>query len=140
MSAGQGHETSFAQVVSEWLGVEPEQVRLVTGDTVRVQAGGGSASARSMRLGSWVTAVAADEIVEKGRRVAAAMLEVSEADVEFASQRFIVRGTDRSVGLFEAVAWRRASPIWSGLSTLMPWAPMDCAMAAKLGFFRLVPT
>ena len=55
MSAGQGHETSFAQVVGEWLGVDPERVRLVTGDTDRVQAGGGSASARSMRLGSWVT-------------------------------------------------------------------------------------
>jgi carbon-monoxide dehydrogenase large subunit len=52
MSAGQGHETSFAQIVSEWLGVDPEQVRPVTGDTERVQAGGGSASARSMRLGS----------------------------------------------------------------------------------------
>ena len=84
MSAGQGHETSFAQVVSEWLGVEPDQVRLVTGDTDRVQAGGGSASARSMRLGSWVIAKAADEIVEKGRRIAAAMLEVAEADIEFA--------------------------------------------------------
>ena len=60
MSAGQGHETSFAQIVCEWLGVKPEQVRLVTGDTDRVQAGGGSASARSMRLGSWVTAKAAD--------------------------------------------------------------------------------
>jgi carbon-monoxide dehydrogenase large subunit len=104
MSAGQGHETSFAQVVSEWLGVEPEQVRLVTGDTDRVQAGGGSASARSMRLGSWVTAIAADQIVEKGRRIAAAMLEVSETDVAFARQRFVVKGTDRSVGLFEAAA------------------------------------
>jgi carbon-monoxide dehydrogenase large subunit len=104
MSAGQGHETSFAQVVSEWLGVEPEQVRLVTGDTDRVQAGGGSASARSMRLGSWVTAIAADQIVEKGHRIAAAMLEVSEADVEFAGPRFVVKGTDRSVGLFDAAA------------------------------------
>jgi carbon-monoxide dehydrogenase large subunit len=104
MSAGQGHETSFAQVVSEWLGVEPEQVRLVTGDTDSVQAGGGSASARSMRLGSWVTAIAADQIVEKGRRIAAAMLEVSDADVEFAGSRFVVKGTDRSVGLFEAAA------------------------------------
>src|SRR5271156_970683 len=53
MSAGQGHETSFAQVIGEWLGVEPDKVRLVTGDTDRVQVGGGSASARSMRLGSW---------------------------------------------------------------------------------------
>jgi aerobic carbon-monoxide dehydrogenase large subunit len=104
MSAGQGHETSFAQVISEWLGVEPEQVRLVTGDTERVQAGGGSASARSMRLGSWVTAKAADEIVEKGRRIAALLLEVAEADVEFARQRFTVKGTDRSLGLFDVAA------------------------------------
>ncbi|MGD9618298.1 MAG: xanthine dehydrogenase family protein molybdopterin-binding subunit, partial [Alphaproteobacteria bacterium] len=60
MSAGQGHETSFAQIVNEWLGVDPEQVRLVTGDTDRVQVGGGSASARSMRLGAWVIALASD--------------------------------------------------------------------------------
>jgi len=104
MSAGQGHETSFAQVISEWLGVELEQVRLVTGDTDRVQAGGGSASARSMRLGSWVTAKAADEVVEKGRRITAALLEVAEADVEFARGRFVFKGTDRSVGLFVAAA------------------------------------
>src|SRR4051812_27800722 len=102
MSAGQGHETSFAQIVAEWLQVDPERVRLVTGDTDRVQAGGGSPSARSRRLGSGVTAKAADEIVEKGRRIAAAMLEVAEADVEFARGRFVVTGTDRSLGLFEA--------------------------------------
>jgi len=104
MSAGQGHETSFAQIVSEWLGVEPEQVRLVTGDTDRVQAGGGSASARSMRLGAWVIAHAADQIVEKGRQIAAELLEVAEADLDFAQQRFLVKGTDRSIGLFEAAA------------------------------------
>jgi carbon-monoxide dehydrogenase large subunit len=102
MSAGQGHETSFAQIVSEWLGVDPEQIRLITGDTDRVQAGGGSASARSMRLGAWVMAKAADQIVEKGRRIAAAMLEVAVEDVEFVRQRFLVLGTDRAVGLFEA--------------------------------------
>jgi carbon-monoxide dehydrogenase large subunit len=104
MSAGQGHETSFAQVASEWLGIDPECVRLVTGDTDRVQAGGGSASARSMRLGSWVMAKAADQIVEKGRRIAAAILEVAEADVEFVRGRFVVTGTDRALGLFEAAA------------------------------------
>ncbi|MBV9686169.1 MAG: xanthine dehydrogenase family protein molybdopterin-binding subunit [Alphaproteobacteria bacterium] len=104
MSAGQGHQTAFAQIVSEWLGVELEQVRLVTGDTDRVQAGGGSASARSMRLGAWVTAKAADEVVEKGRRIAGAMLEVAEEDIEFGRQRFVVKGTDRSVGLFETAA------------------------------------
>src|SRR4029077_10194251 len=72
MAAGQGHETSFAQVISEWLGVEAGQVRLLTGDSDRVVAGGGSASARSMRLGSWVIAKAADAIVDKGRRIAGA--------------------------------------------------------------------
>jgi carbon-monoxide dehydrogenase large subunit len=104
MSAGQGHQTSFVQIVSEWLGVELEQVRLITGDTDRVQAGGGSASARSMRLGAWVIAKAADEVVEKGRRIAAAMLEVADEDLEFAMQRFVVKGTDRSVGIFETAA------------------------------------
>ena len=104
MSAGQGHETSFAQIVGEWLGVHPEQVRLVTGDTDRVQAGGGSASARSIRLGAWVMAQAADQIVDKGRRIAAGLLEVAEADVEFERQRFVVKGTDRFVGLFDVAA------------------------------------
>ncbi len=111
MSAGQGHETSFAQVVSEWLGVEPEQVRLITGDTDRVRAGGGSASARSMRLGSWVAALAADEIVDKGRRIAAAVLEVAEADIEFLAPRFVVTGTDRSIGLFETAAAARSDAV-----------------------------
>jgi aerobic carbon-monoxide dehydrogenase large subunit len=104
MSAGQGHETSFGQVISEWLGVEPDAIRLITGDTDRVRAGGGSASARSMRLGSWVIAKAADEIVEKGRRIAGAMLEAAEADIQFEQRRFVIRGTDRSVDLFEVAA------------------------------------
>jgi carbon-monoxide dehydrogenase large subunit len=111
MSAGQGHETSFAQIVSEWLGVDPDQVRLVTGDTHRVQAGGGSASARSMRLGAWVMAQAADEIVKKGRSIAAVLLEVAEADVEFARQHFVVKGTDRSIGLFEVAATALGSEV-----------------------------
>jgi aerobic carbon-monoxide dehydrogenase large subunit len=76
----------------------------VTGDTDRVQVGVGSASARSMRLGSWVIAKAADAIVEKGRRIAGALLEVAEEDIEFAQGRFVVKGTDRSVGLFEVAA------------------------------------
>jgi aerobic carbon-monoxide dehydrogenase large subunit len=104
MSAGQGHETSFAQVISEWLAVEPDQVRLITGDSDRVLAGGGSASARSMRLGSWVIAKATDTIVDKGRRIAGAMLEAAEEDIEFARQRFVIKGTDRGVGLFEVAA------------------------------------
>jgi carbon-monoxide dehydrogenase large subunit len=104
LSAGQGHETSFGQLIVEWLGVEPEQVRLVTGDTDLVPVGGGSHSGRSMRLGGVVMAKASDAIVEKGRRIAAWLLEAATADIEFAARRFTVKGTDRSVDLFAAAA------------------------------------
>jgi len=69
-----------------------------------VLAGGGSASARSMRLGSWVIAKAADAIVDKGRRIAGVMLEAAAEDIEFAQQRFVIKGTDRGVGLFDVAA------------------------------------
>jgi aerobic carbon-monoxide dehydrogenase large subunit len=104
LAAGQGHETSFAQLLVEWLGVELDQVRLVTGDTDRVPVGGGSHSGRSMRLGGVVLAKAADQVVEKGARLAAWRLEAAPADVAFAGGRFTVRGTDRSIHLFEVAA------------------------------------
>jgi carbon-monoxide dehydrogenase large subunit len=104
LASGQGHETSFGQLLVEWLGVELEQVRLITGDSDRVRVGQGSHSGRSMRLGGVVMAKAADQIVERGTRIAAWRLEAAEADIEFARARFTVRGTDRSVGLFEAAA------------------------------------
>ena len=104
LSAGQGHETSFAQLIAEWLGVEPDRVRLITGDTDRVPVGGGSHSGRSMRLGGVVMAKASDRVVERGARVAAWLLESAAADLEFTARRFVVRGTDRSVDLFEVAA------------------------------------
>src|SRR5262249_46342411 len=112
LSAGQGHETSFAQLISEWLGVEPDRVRLVTGDTDLVPVGGGSHSGRSMRLGGVVMAKAADRLVEKGARLAAWLLESAVADLEFRARCFGVKGTDRSVDLFEvaAAALRRDAP------------------------------
>jgi carbon-monoxide dehydrogenase large subunit len=104
LSSGQGHETSFAQLVVEWLGVDLDQVRLITGDTDVVPVGGGSHSGRSLRLGGVVMARAADAVVDQGRRVAAWMLEAAPADVAFARRRFTVRGTDRSVDLFEVAS------------------------------------
>ena len=104
LSAGQGHETSFAQLLVEWFNVELDQVRLITGDTDVATAGGGSHSGRSMRLGAVVMAKASDEIVDKGKRIAAWMLEAADADVDFAGRRFTVKGTDRSVDLFEVAA------------------------------------
>jgi carbon-monoxide dehydrogenase large subunit len=104
LSAGQGHETAFAQLITEWLGVEPERVRLVTGDTDRVTVGGGSHSGRSMRLGGVVMAKASDRLVERGARLAAWLLESAVEDVEFTERRFRVRGTDRAVDLFAVAA------------------------------------
>jgi carbon-monoxide dehydrogenase large subunit len=104
LSSGQGHATTFAQLVVEWLGVELSQVQLVTGDTDVTVVGGGAHSARALRLAAVVMATASDQIVTKGRRLAAWLLEAAEADVEFAARRFRVKGTDRSVDLFEVAA------------------------------------
>ncbi|HET9490846.1 MAG TPA: xanthine dehydrogenase family protein molybdopterin-binding subunit [Methylomirabilota bacterium] len=104
LSSGQGHATSFAQLLVEWLGVELSQVRLITGDTDVTVTGGGAHSARALRLAAIVMAKASDEIVAKGRRIAAWLLEAAAADIEFAARRFVVKGTDRSVDLFEAAA------------------------------------
>jgi aerobic carbon-monoxide dehydrogenase large subunit len=104
LSAGQGHETSFPQLVAEWFGVSLDQVRLITGDTDLMPFGGGSQSGRSMRLGAVVMAKASDQIVEHGTRIAAWLLEAATADIAFADRRFTVKGTDRSVDLFEVAA------------------------------------
>ena len=101
LSAGQGHETSFAQLIAEWFAVELSQVKLITGDTDVTPIGGGSHSGRSMRMGAVVMAHACDRIVEQGKQRASERLEVSPRDLEFESGRFRVKGTDRSVGLFD---------------------------------------
>ncbi|HUD89097.1 MAG TPA: xanthine dehydrogenase family protein molybdopterin-binding subunit [Xanthobacteraceae bacterium] len=101
VSQGQGHETSFAQLVTEWLGVPIESVRFISGDTDRVTVGGGAHSGRGMRLGSIVIKKSTDGIVEKGLRIAELLLETAAADIEFKNGRFTVKGTNHAVGLFE---------------------------------------
>jgi carbon-monoxide dehydrogenase large subunit len=104
LSAGQGHATSFAQLAAEWLGVPVRCVRLVAGDTDRVSAGGGSHSGRSLRLAAITIRQAADVIIAKGTRVAADLLEAAEADIAFSEGHFRVKGTDRTIGLFDVAA------------------------------------
>jgi carbon-monoxide dehydrogenase large subunit len=104
LSSGQGHETSFAQLVTDWLGVPFDAVNLITGDTDVVEVGGGSHSGRSMRLAGIIMGKASDEIIARGRAIAAHMMEAAEADISFDDGRFTVTGTDRSVGLFEAAS------------------------------------
>ncbi len=104
LSSGQSHETTFAQCVAEWLGVPFDDVFINESDTDIVKEGGGSHSARSMRLAGIVMGNASDMIIEKGKKIAAHMLETAEDDIAFAAGRFIVKGTDRSVGIYEAAA------------------------------------
>jgi carbon-monoxide dehydrogenase large subunit len=104
LSAGQGHATSFAQLAAEWLGVPVRAVTVDTSDTDRLTIGGGSHSGRSMRQAGTTIHKAAQGIVAKGLKLAASHLEASEADIVFAEGRFTVKGTDRSVGLFDLAA------------------------------------
>ena len=104
LSSGQGHETSFAQLLVEWLGVPFESVDLIQGDTDLVSEGGGSHSGRSMRFASVVLGKASEAIVARGKEAAARMLEVAAEDIEFGAGRFSVKGTDRSIGIFELAA------------------------------------
>jgi carbon-monoxide dehydrogenase large subunit len=104
MSSGQGHETSFAQLVTEWLGVPFDSVTYVAHDTVRVAAGGGSHSGRSMKLAATIIGEATDDIIDKGRKIAGFLLETGEPDIEFDRGCFRVAGTDREIGIFEVAA------------------------------------
>ena len=103
-SSGQGHETSYAQVTADWLGVPVDCVRLVQGDTDIVRIGGGSHAGRSMRMAGTVIVMASEVLIEKGKRIAAHVLEAAEDDLEFADGRFVIRGTDRAMTIFEVAA------------------------------------
>ena len=100
-SQGQGHETTFTQIACERLGLEPEDVRIIDGDTDKVAFGTGTFGSRSTATAGSALAVAADKIIAKARRIAAHMLEAGEADLAFADGRFTVTGTDRAVPLKE---------------------------------------
>jgi aerobic carbon-monoxide dehydrogenase large subunit len=101
LSSGQGHRTSFAQLITDWLGVPFDGVNLIQGDTDIVPVGGGSHSGRSMRLAGIVIGKASDAVIARGKRVAAHALEAAEHDIEFSGGNFIVKGTDRSIGIFD---------------------------------------
>jgi carbon-monoxide dehydrogenase large subunit len=101
LSSGQGHETSFPQLITEFLGVEHDDVNYIQGDTKYVSVGGGSHSGRSMRFAGIVVANATDEIIKKGKEIASHVLEAAVADIEFSDAQFSVTGTDRRVGLYD---------------------------------------
>jgi carbon-monoxide dehydrogenase large subunit len=95
-SHGQGHETTFAQVVAARLGLPVESVDVVHGDTGRIPFGMGTYGSRSLAVGGSAIVKALDKIVNKGRKIAAHLLEAAEGDIEFKDGKFTVAGTDRS--------------------------------------------
>src|SRR5262249_40871821 len=113
MSQGQGHETVFAQVVAERLGLPFDAVRVVMGDTDRVAKGIGTFASRSMVRAGSAALEASDGVVATGRRMAVHLLEAAAGDIAYQDGAFRVVGTDRAIGIFElarAAADQRLPP------------------------------
>jgi carbon-monoxide dehydrogenase large subunit len=96
-----GHETVFAQVLADEIGVAPEAVRVVDGDTALIEIGFGAHGSRCARIGGGAVVQGGRAVVELGRALAADLLEAAMADVEFSDGRYVIRGTDRGIALFE---------------------------------------
>jgi aerobic carbon-monoxide dehydrogenase large subunit len=124
VSQGQGHETVFAQVVAERLGVAFETVRIVQGDTDRVADGVGTFASRSMVRGGSAAVEASDLVVAAGTRMAAHLLEAAAADVEYRKGAFTVVGTDRSIGLFDVARAAASGGLPDALGTALAAATM----------------
>jgi len=102
---GQGHETTFAQIVAEELGIQPEDVKVMHGDTDNTPYGLGTYASRSTPVSGAATAMVSRKIREKARKLAAHLLEVSEEDIEFAKGKFFVKGAPDKVKTIQDVAF-----------------------------------
>jgi len=104
---GQGHETTFPQILADRLGLPNELIKLRQGDTDLIAHGGGHGSSRATYMGGTAIFRAAEEIVLKGTRIAADMLEAAAADIQFEDGDFVVSGTDRRVSLLDVAKTAR---------------------------------
>ena len=135
-SHGQGHATTYAQMVSDWLGVPFESIRLVQGDTDAVSFGRGTYASRSAMLGGSALRAASDAIIEKAKLLAAHLMEVAPQDLAFEAGKFTVSGTDKAMPLTEvAKAFHRPVGLppqfgvgldASGSSSAPPTFPNGC--------------
>jgi aerobic carbon-monoxide dehydrogenase large subunit len=113
-ASGQGHQTVFGKVTARRLGIDPGQVTVTSGDSARDVPGFGAVASRSAMYVGGAIAVTADKVVEKGKRVAAMLLQAAEADVDYRDGKFDVRGSGLEVSLFE-VAERAAELARTGV-------------------------
>jgi carbon-monoxide dehydrogenase large subunit len=133
---GQGHATTYAQMVSDWLGVPFENVRLVQGDTDAVAFGRGTYASRSTMLGGSALKGAADAIIEKAKHMAGHLLETAVTDIEFVDGKFKVKGTDKAIPMTDVAKafYRPVGPTTrfgtgldaSGSSAVPPSFPNGC--------------
>jgi carbon-monoxide dehydrogenase large subunit len=105
---GQGHATPFAQVLSERLGIPFDRIRLLQGDSDELLHGGGTGGSRSAYASGTAAFEASDKVIEKGKQIASHLLEAAASDIEFARGRFVISGTDRSIGIMELADKLRA--------------------------------
>ena len=100
-SHGQGHETTFAQLVCDQLGVPFENIEVIHGDTAKTQFGMGTYGSRSLAVGGVAIAKACDKLIAKGKKIAAHAMEAAEGDIEFAEGNYTVAGTDKAMNIAE---------------------------------------
>jgi carbon-monoxide dehydrogenase large subunit len=132
MDHGQGHGTTFKQVLSEKLGIDADLIRYRYGDSDLVTMGIGTFGSRSAQLAGSAIVVAADRLIDKGRKIAAHMMEAGTHDIVFENGRFTIAGTDRSVGIIEVArqsfeAAHLPSDIETGFSERANFGPPNCA-------------
>jgi carbon-monoxide dehydrogenase large subunit len=125
---GQSHETIYTQIVSERLGLEAEKIRVVEGDTEKLSWGTGTGAARTATIGGTAVYKAVEKVIDKGRKIAAHLMEAAETDIEFEAGAYRVAGTDRAV-TFPEVARAAFMPnrlpkdIEIGLYETATWSP-----------------
>ncbi|MEE8123945.1 MAG: xanthine dehydrogenase family protein molybdopterin-binding subunit [Alphaproteobacteria bacterium] len=107
-SNGQGHETAYAQLLNDRLGIPLHRIRVIQGDTDRIRTGGGTGGSRSLTSQGWAIHKAADVVIERGIQYASQELEAAAADVEFDGGRFTIVGTDRSISILDLAAAARS--------------------------------
>jgi carbon-monoxide dehydrogenase large subunit len=132
MDHGQGHGTTFKQVLSEKLGIDAELIRYRYGDSDLVMMGIGTFGSRSAQLAGSAIVVAADRLIDKGRKIAAHMMEAGTHDIVFENGKFAIAGTDRSVSIVEVAkqsfeAAHLPNDIETGFSERANFGPPGCA-------------
>jgi aerobic carbon-monoxide dehydrogenase large subunit len=117
-SNGQGHETAYAQLVAEQLGIDIEKVKVSSGDSEASRAGGGTGGSRSLVMAGAAIGVAVGVVIDKGKDVAANELEAARADIEYRDAIFRIAGTDRSIDLFKVAAIAKSQANLPGVEGL----------------------